>query len=88
MQAIPRCSIEDCEKYVVWNCGENGKYCTEHYNEQSREIRESRRVMNIQQFKHKKSLVKLYRKKPSKKPSKKSSRKPSKKSSRKPSKKS
>ena len=41
MQSIPRCSIEDCEKYVVWNCGENCKYCTEHYNEQSREIRES-----------------------------------------------
>ena len=88
MQAIPRCSIEDCEKYVVWNCGENGKYCTEHYNEQSHEIRESCRVMNIQQFKHKKSLMKLYRKKPSKKSSRKPSRKPSKKSSRKPSKKS
>ena len=75
MQAVPKCSIEDCDTYVGWNCGEDmGKLCDQHYNDLSDVIKVSCRSMNIQQFKHKK-LKKSYCKKSSKKSSKKTLKK-------------
>lgn len=41
MQAVPECSVEDCQAYASWNCGENvGKLCNQHYNNLSIDIRQ------------------------------------------------